>query len=61
MISLLVAVCGQGYILAAGVAEFNRRLASGEFAGGSSNLSLERTITRRQKLKHAGEADAADG
>jgi hypothetical protein len=56
-------IANRRYILAADVAEFNRRLASDEFAGGSSNLSIERTINPKNKkrLKHTAETDAAEG
>jgi hypothetical protein len=61
MISLLLAVCGQGYILPADVAEFNRK--------GSPQVNLPEALQifpsnarspEDKKLKHAGEADAAD-
>ena len=37
-------IANRRYILAADVAEFNRRLASDEFAGTVSNLSVARSI-----------------
>ena len=48
------------YILAADVAEFNRRLASDEFAGGTPNLSSHvrcnagRKETKQLRVRHAG-------
>jgi hypothetical protein len=37
-------IANRRYVLAADVAEFNRRLASDEFAGGVSNLSVVRQV-----------------
>ncbi len=55
-------ISSRRYVLAADVAEFNRRLAWGEFAEGASNLSIERTNQPDdKKLKHAAETDAAEG
>ncbi len=42
-------IANRRYILAADVAEFNRRLASDEFAGGASNLSIARTVNAKTK------------
>ena len=54
-------IANRRYILAADVAEFNRRLASDEFAGGASNLSIARHGQREdKKLKHAAETDAVE-
>jgi len=42
-------IANRRYILAADVAEFNRRLASDEFAGSSPTLSVAGSMTRRKK------------
>src|SRR5215469_13523756 len=41
-------IANRRYVLAADVAEFNRRLASDEFAGTVSNLSAVRQITLKK-------------
>jgi hypothetical protein len=41
-------IANRRYILAADVAEFNRRIASDELAGNVSNLSGARSIKRKQ-------------
>jgi len=45
--------------LAADVAEFNRRLASDEFAGSVPNLSVARSIKpRKKRIEYCGKLDA---
>jgi hypothetical protein len=46
-------ISNKRYILAADVAEFNRRLASDEFAGSISNLSAARSV-KPKKLRSFG-------
>jgi hypothetical protein len=46
-------IANRRYILAADVAEFNRRLASDEFAGSSLNLSVAASMKRRKKRNEA--------
>jgi hypothetical protein len=42
-------IANRRYILAADVAEFNRRLASDEFAGSTPNLFIARSMQRGKK------------
>jgi hypothetical protein len=46
-------IANRRYILAADVAEFNRRLASDEFAGSSPNLAVAGAMKRRKKRNEA--------
>ena len=42
-------IANRRYILAADVAEFNRRVASDEFAGSASNLSIARSTKPKKE------------
>src|SRR6266487_2356222 len=46
-------IANRRYILAVDVAEFNRRLASDEFAGSVSNLSVAPRSNQRKKRKES--------
>jgi hypothetical protein len=49
-------IANRRYILAADLAEFNRRLASDEFAGSSPNLFVASSIKRGKKRNHTIES-----